>query len=56
MPQGQQFVWNQRRPGVTGPKLVCIDIQPSGSTQAPERDDILNTGGFCDPVFNVAAS
>jgi 60 kDa SS-A/Ro ribonucleoprotein len=23
--------------GVSSPKLVCIDIQPYGSTQAPER-------------------
>ena len=38
------------------PKLVCIDIQPYGSTQAPERDDILNIGGFSDAVFNVVAS
>ncbi len=35
---------------------VCIDIQPYGSTQAPERDDILNIGGFNDAVFNVIAS
>ena len=27
-----------------------------GSTQAPERDDILNIGGFSDAVFNVVAS
>jgi 60 kDa SS-A/Ro ribonucleoprotein len=34
-------------------KLVCIDIQPYGTTQAPERDDILNVGGFSDAVFEV---
>ena len=38
------------------PKLVCINIQSYGSTQAPERDDILNIGGFSDAVFNVVAS
>jgi 60 kDa SS-A/Ro ribonucleoprotein len=38
------------------PKLVCIDIQPYGSTQAPERADVLNIGGFSDAVFNVVAS
>ena len=27
-----------------------------GSTQAPERDDILNIGGFSDAVFHVVAS
>ena len=26
------------------------------TTQAPERDDILNVGGFSDAVFNVVAS
>lgn len=37
-------------------KLVCVDIQPYGSTQAPERDDILNIGGFSDAVFNIIAA
>lgn len=36
-------------------KLVCIDIQPYGSTQAAERQDILNIGGFSDRVFDVIA-
>jgi 60 kDa SS-A/Ro ribonucleoprotein len=34
-------------------KLVCIDIQPYGTTQAPDRQDILNVGGFSDQVFDV---
>jgi len=38
-----------------GPKLVCIDLQPNVTTQAPERSDILNVGGFSDAVFNVVA-
>jgi hypothetical protein len=37
-------------------KLVCIDIQPYGSTQAPERADVLNIGGFRDAMFQVVAS
>ncbi|MBK8251194.1 MAG: TROVE domain-containing protein [Polyangiaceae bacterium] len=37
-------------------KLVCIDIQPNKSTQAPDRDDILNVGGFSDAVFDVIAA
>ena len=45
-----------RRHGITDPKLVCIDIQPYGSSQAPERDDILNIGGFSDAVFNVVSA
>lgn len=36
-------------------KLVCIDIQPYGTTQAKERADILNIGGFSDVVFDVIA-
>ena len=34
-------------------RLVCIDIQPDATTQAAERDDILNVGGFSDEVFTV---
>ncbi len=56
MTEWQKFVANQRRLGIVSPKLVCIDIQPYGSTQAPERDDILNIGVFRDAVFNVVAS
>lgn len=36
-------------------RLVCIDIQPYGTTQALERADILNVGGFSDAVFDVVA-
>ena len=36
-------------------KLVCIDIQPYGATQAAERPDVLNIGGFSDRVFDVMA-
>ena len=34
-------------------KLVCIDIQPNTTTQAAEREDILNIGGFSDEVFKL---
>ena len=36
-------------------KLVCIDIQPGTTTQANDRADILNVGGFSDQVFDVIA-
>jgi 60 kDa SS-A/Ro ribonucleoprotein len=36
-------------------KLVCIDIQPHGTSQAKGRDDILNVGGFSDAVFDTLA-
>jgi 60 kDa SS-A/Ro ribonucleoprotein len=52
----QEFVNNQARlhgGDRAGPKLVCIDLQPYTTTQAPERSDILNVGGFSDAVFEV---
>jgi 60 kDa SS-A/Ro ribonucleoprotein len=57
--QWQQFVQTQVRlhgRNFAGPKLVCIDIQPYGTTQAPDRRDILNVGGFSDAVFSVVAA
>jgi len=36
-------------------RLVCIDIQPYGTTQAQSRADILNVGGFSDAVFDTIA-
>lgn len=36
--------------------LVCIDIQPYGTTQAAERRDIMNVGGFSDAVFTMMAT
>lgn len=37
-------------------RLVCIDIQPTATTQAEERHDILNVGGFSDAVFTMVAN
>lgn len=48
----QWNVFKQRNPKA---KMVCIDIQPYGTTQAKEREDILNIGGFSDRVFDVIA-
>jgi 60 kDa SS-A/Ro ribonucleoprotein len=36
-------------------RMVCIDIQPYGTVQAQEREDILNVGGFSDQVFELIA-
>ena len=36
-------------------RLVCLDLQPYGTTQAHERADILNVGGFSDAVFGILA-
>lgn len=44
--------FKQRNPNA---RLVCIDITPYGTTQAAEREDILNIGGFSDDVFQIVA-
>src|SRR5262249_48051382 len=48
--------WNAFKARNPRAKLVCIDIQPNAHTQAPNRDDILNVGGFSDAVFDVIAA
>ena len=52
---GMMTEWTKLKRKNHGAKLVCIDIQPYGTTQAPERDDILNVGGFSDAVFEIVA-
>ncbi len=47
--------WNEFKSRNRDAKLVCIDIQPNASTQAAERADILNIGGFSDTVFDVVS-
>jgi len=37
-------------------RLVCIDLQPYGTTQAKEAADILSVGGFSDAVFEIIAA
>jgi 60 kDa SS-A/Ro ribonucleoprotein len=37
-------------------RLVCIDLQPGATTQAAERRDILNVGGFSDAVFALVST
>lgn len=46
----QWEVFKQQNPSA---KLVCIDLQPYETTQAAERTDILNIGGFSDQVFET---
>ena len=62
-----RYGWNQHAPTETmkqwatfkqrnaNARLVCLDIQPYATTQAQERADILNVGGFSDQVFDVIA-
>jgi 60 kDa SS-A/Ro ribonucleoprotein len=36
-------------------RMVCIDAQPHRTTQAQERSDVLNVGGFSDRVFEIVS-
>lgn len=47
--------WDQIRTRNPQAKLVCIDLQPNGTTQASGRPEILNVGGFSDAVFDTVA-
>jgi len=49
----QWSVFRQRNPTA---RLVLIDLQPNRTTQALDREDILNVGGFSDQVFDLVAS
>ena len=59
MTEWQPFVQNQaaaartRSPARSWSASTC---KPYATTQAPERDDILNIGGFSDAVFKVVAA
>ena len=48
--------WTQFKQFNPQARLVCIDLQPYATTQAPERGDVLNIGGFSDQVFEVIAA
>ena len=48
--------WSKFRQGNPKARLVCLDIQPNQTTQAAERADILNIGGFSDQVFEVISA
>jgi 60 kDa SS-A/Ro ribonucleoprotein len=47
--------WEKLKKRSPAAKLVCIDLQPYGTTQAAGRADILNVGGFSDAVFETLA-
>jgi 60 kDa SS-A/Ro ribonucleoprotein len=47
--------WTKLKARNGAAKLVCIDIQPYGTSQAAEREDVLNIGGFSDAVFDQIA-
>jgi 60 kDa SS-A/Ro ribonucleoprotein len=48
----QWALFQQRNPQA---RMVCIDVQPVTTTQAAERADIMNVGGFSDQAFDLMA-
>jgi 60 kDa SS-A/Ro ribonucleoprotein len=34
-------------------KMVCLDLQPYTTAQAPDRVDVMNIGGFSDSAFDL---
>jgi 60 kDa SS-A/Ro ribonucleoprotein len=48
--------WSEFRRRNPKARLVCLDVQPNQTTQAAERADILNIGGFSDQVFEVISA
>lgn len=47
--------WSMLKARCPNAKMICIDLQPNTSSQAIERNDILNVGGFSDHVFELMA-
>jgi 60 kDa SS-A/Ro ribonucleoprotein len=45
--------WDELKQRNPKARLVCLDVQPYGTTQASGRADILNVGGFSDAVFDA---
>jgi len=48
--------WTKLKARNRAAKLACVDIQPYGTTQGAEREDVLNIGGFSDAVFDQIAA
>jgi len=53
---GMMQNWEKLKRFNPNAKLVCIDLVPYTTTQAMERSDILNVGGFSDAVFEMIAA
>lgn len=48
--------WEKIKARNPNARLVCIDLVPNTTAQAPDRKDILNIGGFSDTVFDLVAA
>lgn len=49
-------VWNQIQAINPEAKLVCWNIAPELTTQAPDNKNIFNIGGYSDAVFDLIAN
>ncbi len=47
--------WELLKLRCPGARMACINLQPYGTVQAGDREDILNVGGFSDQVFEILA-
>ncbi|MBO1326487.1 RNA-binding protein [Acetobacter sp. TBRC 12305] len=54
-PTGMLREWTKLKARNRKARLVCIDIQPYGTAQVLEREDVLNIGGFSDAAFDQMA-
>ncbi len=47
--------WSRLKRANRSARLVLVDLQPYTTTQALDRVDVMNVGGFSDSVFTVIA-
>lgn len=50
---GTMHEWQALKARNPRARLACIDLQAYGTTQAQEREEVLNVGGFSDQVFEL---
>lgn len=48
--------WDSFKKHHKGAKMICINLAPYGTAQAPTDKDVMNIGGFSDAVFDVIAN
>jgi 60 kDa SS-A/Ro ribonucleoprotein len=51
-----QSEWERLKKRCPKAKMVCIDVVANTTTQAKEKKDVLNIGGFSDVVFDVVGN
>ena len=47
--------WAQIKARCPNARMVCIDLQPTATSQTVESPDVLHIGGFSDAVFDLLA-